>query len=253
MTQKTQKNETLKTLIFAVSLAVIFRSFFLEPFHIPSGSMKDTLLIGDFIFVNKGSYGYSRYSFPLGLPFFKGRILEKEKPQRGDIIVFRLPRNPSVDYIKRLIGLPGDKIQVKAGVLYINGEAASQQAMGDFVEKNDKGEVISMSQIFQETLPNGVVHHVLNDIDDGLADNTVEYTVPEGHYFFMGDNRDHSTDSRFTDQVGYVPEENLVGRAVVIVMSIKEDKTLLKFWEWGHAFRTDRFFTWLKPEHKAEK
>lgn len=244
--------ETIKTVAVAVALAVIFRSFLYEPFHIPSGSMKQTLLVGDFIFVSKHSYGYSRYSFPLGLPLFEGRKLAANEPERGDIIVFRLPSNPRIDYIKRLVGLPGDRVQMKNGVLYLNGKAVPKERAGDFMEVRD-GEVQRVRHIprYRETLPNGVDYYVLDDFANGEVDNTAEYTVPEGHYFFMGDNRDHSIDSRYPEGVGFVPAENIVGRADVIALSVRENESLLAVWKWGTSLRGDRFWQVLHPQDKA--
>lgn len=244
LAQKVQgRFETIKTVAIAVALAVIFRSFLYEPFHIPSGSMKDTLLVGDFIFVSKYSYGYSRYSFPLGLPLFEGRKLASGEPQRGDIIVFRLPSSPHIDYIKRLIGLPGDRIQMKDGVLHLNGNPVPKARVGDFVETRG-GEVQRVRHVpkFRETLPEGTSYYVLDDIANGAVDNTPVYTVPEGHYFFLGDNRDHSIDSRYPEGVGFVPAENIVGRADIIVLSVKEGESLLAFWKWGSSLRGGRFF-----------
>lgn len=244
--------ETIKTVAVAVALAVIFRSFLYEPFHIPSGSMKDTLLVGDFIFVSKYSYGYSRYSFPLGLPLFEGRKFAPAEPQRGDIIVFRLPSNPHIDYIKRLIGLPGDRIQMKRGVLHINGQPVPKERIEDYVEVvgGDFQRVRHIAK-YRETLPNGVSYNVLDDYPNGEVDSTAEYTVPEGHYFFMGDNRDHSIDSRYPEGVGFVPAENIVGRADVIALSVEEDKSLLAFWNWGSSLRAERFWQRLHPQHEA--
>lgn len=242
---KTQgKYENIKTILIAVSLAIIFRSFLFEPFHIPSGSMKDTLQIGDFIFVSKYSYGYSRYSFPLGLPIFEGRKLAFEEPKRGDIIVFRPPYNTRIDYIKRLIGLPGDTIQVRGGMLYINNEPVKLERMSDYMETENKQDEQTTRHMrrYNETLPNGVVHSVLDDFPNGEVDDTEIYRVPEGHYFFMGDNRDHSVDSRYLDKVGFVPAENLVGRAEVVVASVEEGKSLLAFWDWPSSFRPGRFW-----------
>lgn len=253
MAQVQGRFETIKTVAVAVALAVIFRSFLYEPFHIPSGSMKETLLVGDFIFVSKYSYGYSRYSFPLGLPVFEGRKLQANEPQRGDIIVFRLPSNPHIDYIKRLIGLPGDRIQMKRGTLYINGNAVPKERVSDFMEVRD-GEVQRVRHVprFRETLPNGVEYYVLDDFPNSEVDTTSVYTVPEGHYFFMGDNRDHSIDSRYPEGVGFVPAENIVGRADVIVLSVGEGESLLAFWNWGSSLRLDRFWQWLHPEREDE-
>ena len=244
--------ETIKTVAVAIALAVIFRSFFYEPFHIPSGSMKDTLLVGDFIFVSKYSYGYSRYSFPLGLPLLEGRVGGNREPQRGDIIVFRLPRNPHIDYIKRLIGLPGDTVQVKNGVVYLNGKKIPKERVEDYVE-HQPGNVNYIRHVpkFRETLPNGVSYFVLDSFNNPQADNTEVYTVPEGRYFFMGDNRDNSIDSRFLDDVGYVPKENLIGPARVIALSVEEGESLLAFWKWGESLRFERFGTWLN-EHMGD-
>ena len=246
--------ETIKTVVYALVIAGLFRTLFFQPFWIPSESMKDTLLIGDFVFVNKMAYGYSKYSCPFAICPISGRILGGE-PQRGDVVVFRHPVN-GADFVKRLTGLPGDTIQMKDGLLYINGAAAPQVADGIFEEikepqgpmgnrprcENDPvgdGGVCTRSR-FRETLPNGVTHDVLNIDANGAADNTDVFTVPPGHYFFMGDNRDNSQDSRFSQQVGgvgFVPAENLIGRADRIMFS-SAGKSMLYFWTW----RSDRFF-----------
>lgn len=252
---KTQgRYETVKTVAVAVALAVIFRSFLFEPFHIPSGSMKDTLLVGDFIFVSKYSYGYSRYSLPLGLPIMEGRKLMRQQPERGDIIVFRLPRSPHVDYIKRLIGLPGDTVEMKGGVLHLNGQAISKERVEDYVD-HEPGNPTRIRHIakYRETLPGGVSYFVLDDVAYGEVDNAGPFTVPEGHYFFMGDNRDNSVDSRYQRQVGFVPEENLIGPARVIALSVREGESLLAFWKWGSSIRTDRFWRKLAPQQDGEK
>lgn len=226
--------ETVKTVVVAVLLAMIFRSFFYEPFHIPSGSMKGNLLVGDYLFVSKMSYGYSRYSFPFGFPLFKGRIFyDQNRPQRGDVVVFRKPNQPDVDFIKRVIGLPGDKIQVVDGRLYINGQQIPRRPVGDFTEFDEASRTqVSIPQ-YIETLPNGKEYKVLDQTRFGVVDNTVVYKVPSGHYFMMGDNRDNSTDSRYIHEVGFIPEENLVGRAELIAFSMGE----------GISLRFDRFFT----------
>lgn len=246
--------ETVKTVVYALLIAGLFRTLLFQPFWIPSESMKDTLLVGDFVFVNKMAYGYSKYSCPFGLCPISGRIFASE-PQRGDVVVFRHPVNGS-DFVKRLIGLPGDKVQVKQGILYINGAVVPQVPDGTFEEVMEpqgpmksrprcaNGAVgdgaICQKQRFRETLPNGVVHDVLNIEDDGYADNTDVFTVPEGEYFFMGDNRDNSQDSRFAQAVGgvgFVPAENLIGRADRIIFS-SAGSSMLFFWTW----RADRFF-----------
>ena len=245
--------ENVKTLVYALVIAGVFRTLFFQPFWIPSGSMKDTLLIGDFLFVNKMAYGYSRYSCPFGLCPISGRILGSE-PERGDIIVFKHPVNKS-DYIKRVVGLPGDTVQMKDGALYINGEGAPQVPDGIFVEsyepqgslrrfprctnapRNTGAQCDKAKSI--ETLPNGSTHSVLN-ISSSHSDNTGVFTVPEGSYFFVGDNRDNSQDSRFPSSVGgvgFVPFENLIGRADHVVFS-SAGRRLWFFWTW----RGDRFF-----------
>ena len=201
--------------------------------------MKPTLLDGDYIFTSKYSYGYSRYSFPLGLPVFDGRVMA-ETPVRGDVIVFRQPHNPSINYIKRLIGLPGDNIQMKDGILHINDVAVPKKRDGIFVDEDSYGNRKRVAR-FIETLPNGVSYTVLDEDTDGLYDNTQVYIVPEGHYFFMGDNRDNSADSRVLESVGYVPDENLVGKAQVILLS--SSSSMLYFWKWFDTMRVDRFFS----------
>ncbi|EKD59619.1 MAG: hypothetical protein ACD_54C01240G0002 [uncultured bacterium] len=246
--------ETVKTVVYALLIAGLFRTLLFQPFWIPSESMKSTLLIGDFVFVNKMAYGYSKYSCPFSICPISGRIMASE-PERGDVIVFRHPVNGS-DMVKRLIGLPGDKIQVKEGILYINGAVVPQVPDGVFEEvmepqgpmKNrprcENGAVgdgaICEKPRFLETLPNGVTHPVLNIEADGFADNTDVFTVPEGNYFFMGDNRDNSQDSRFAQAVGgvgFVPAEFLIGRADRIMFS-SAGASMLYFWTW----RSDRFF-----------
>ena len=224
--RKETPGEIIRSFIFMVLLALVFRSFAYEPFHIPSGSMLSTLYKGDYIFVSKFSYGYSRFSFPFAPKLFDGRIMSRD-PQRGDVVVFRNPANVKVDYIKRLIGLPGDTVQMRHGRLYINNEMVEQTRDGEAsVPDDDTGEWRNIPR-YNETLPGGKTHSVLDDYKEGPADNTRVYTVPEGHYFMMGDNRDHSEDSRFSpetgtpDGPGYVPFENFVGRADIIAFSLK--------------------------------
>ena len=234
--------ETIKTIVYAVVIAVTVRTVAFEPFNIPSGSMIPTLLVGDYLFVSKYSYGYSQYSLPLSPPLFSGRILSHE-PQRGDVIVFKLPRDTRVDYIKRLIGLPGDRIQVIHGVLNINGKPVERQQIDDYVERDNQGGVRRVVR-YMETLPNGRKHPIIEALgDEGPADNTPEYVVPAGHYFMMGDNRDNSQDSRFLSEVGYVPGENLVGRAEFIFFSADGSAALWEVWKWPWAIRWERFLS----------
>ncbi len=234
--QKTkQEMGFFKTLVIALICAGFVRSFFFEPFHIPSGSMKPNLLIGDYIFVAKYSYGYSRYSFPFGLDLFEGRFWQKNKPERGDVAVFRLPSNPKINYIKRVIGLPGDRVQMLDGVLYINNQEIKKVADGSFSD-TDSGIEIPIRK-FLETLPEGKIVETL-DQAKSVPDNTGIFEVPQGHYFMMGDNRDNSQDSRYLDYVGYVPEQNFVGRATVVFFSTS--KPGWQFWNWHHSIRLER-------------
>lgn len=238
--------DTIRVIIHALLLALVFRVFFYQSFQIPSGSMKPTLLIGDHLFVSKLSYGYSKYSFPFSPDIFSGRILDAE-PKRGDVIVFRPPQNNTEDYIKRLIGLPGDRIQIIGGVLHINGEAVKRTRVDDFVEKDAKGHEHRIER-FEETLPNGVTYQTLNLSDKSPGDYTQVFVVPEGHYFMMGDNRDDSKDSRFQGYggVGYVPRENLVGRADVIYYSIEENASWKAPWRWALDSRWSRVFNIIR-------
>lgn len=231
--------ENIKVIIQALLLAMIIRTVLFQPFTIPSGSMMPTLLVGDYIFVNKFAYGYSRYSLPFSPNLFSGRVLEFSEPKRGDVIVFRLPTDPDVDYIKRLIGLPGDRVQMIDGILHVNGQPVPKQQDGTFTSdyRLDPGSDVP---VFRETLDNGKSFDTLDQIPNSRGDNTREFVVPEGHYFFMGDNRDNSLDSRF--DVGYVPEENLVGRASVIFFSLGNDTSFREIWKWPANMRWDRLF-----------
>ncbi len=235
------KYEFFTTLFAALICAGIVRSFLFEPFHIPSSSMKPNLLIGDYIFVAKYSYGYSRYSFPFGFKIFEGRIF-KDEPKRGDVAVFRTPQDPSINYVKRIIGLPGDKIQVSNGTVYLNDEAIKKEKDGVFID-SDSG-IESRIPMFDETLPTGKIIKVLDEKFNMPQDNTGIYEVPQGHYFVMGDNRDNSQDSRFLTELGYIPEENLVGRATIIFFS--NEKPTWQFWNWPTAIRFNRIFHQVK-------
>ncbi|MSO97336.1 MAG: signal peptidase I [Rhodospirillaceae bacterium] len=230
--------ETVKTVVYAVLIALVIRSLAFEPFNIPSGSMIPTLLEGDYLFVSKYSYGYSRHSFPLSFMPMTGRVLSSI-PQRGDVIVFKLPRDNKTDYIKRLIGLPGDTIQVKDGRLFINGQLVERERMDDFVYTDRFGSLRRVTQ-YKETLPGGKQHAILEEGDNRPYDNTREFTVPQGHYFMMGDNRDNSLDSRA--DVGFVPDENLVGRAEILFFSTDGTAAILEIWRWPFAMRFGRFF-----------
>ncbi len=232
--------ETIKTVLWAVVIALVVRTVAFEPFNIPSGSMIPTLLVGDYLFVSKYSYGYSRYSLPLSLPLIPGRILMSE-PERGDVAVFKLPSDNSTDYIKRIIGLPGDKIQVRVGRLWINGEEVVRERVEDFVFTAGNGHITRIAQ-FAETLPNGRRHRILELTDSAELDNTQVYTVPKGHFFAMGDNRDNSLDSRVLNGVGFVPAENLVGRAEILFFSHNGSASWWEFWRWPGAIRFRRFF-----------
>lgn len=233
-------------ILVCVILPLSLRSVFYAPFHIPSGSMKSTLLVGDYIFVSKFAYGYSKYSFPFSPNLFEGRIADdegKKRPKRGDIVVFRLPTDPTVDYVKRLVGMPGDRLQVKEGVLFINGSPLPRVKEESFIDVGDNGKSTTITR-YRETMPEGKSYDVLDQLSRGALDNTPEYVVPPKHYFLMGDNRDNSSDSRVLSLVGYVPEENLIGRADIIFFSLSEP--FWEFWRWPVSIRTERFFNLLR-------
>jgi signal peptidase I len=229
--------ETVRTVIYAVLIAMVVRTLAYEPFNIPSKSMVPTLLVGDYLFVSKFSYGYSRYSLPFSLPLIDGRVWS-EQPERGDVVVFKLPKDNETDYIKRVIGLPGDTIQVIGGILHINGTAVQRERVTDYVDEDNNRTYLQ----YIETLPNGVRHHILEESDQGGLDNTQAYKVPEGHYFMMGDNRDNSQDSRVLSAVGYVPAENLIGRAEILFFSTDGSARLWEPWKWPGATRFSRIF-----------
>ena len=229
--------ETAKTIIYAVVIALFIRTVFAEPFSIPSGSMIPTLLVGDYLFVSKASYGYSKHSLPLSVPLIKGRIFYTE-PKRGDVIVFKLPSDNRTDYIKRLIGLPGDRIQMKAGRLYINGEMVERTFVERFVQRDSTGAAVRYDK-YTETLPNGVQHTILEMRDDMPYDNTSEFVVPEDHFFMMGDNRDNSMDSRVL-KIGFVPKINLIGKAKFLFYSNDGTARWWEFWKWPMSVRWSR-------------
>ena len=220
--------ETVRVIFHALIIALVIRTFLFQPFNIPSGSMKATLLVGDYLFVSKYSYGSSQYSLPLSPPLFSGRIPGSFMPERGDVVVFRLPKDPSTDYIKRVIGLPGDKIQVSDGVVLINGVPVKREPAQAFIETEEGARATPVKR-WKETLPNGVSYYTLDLVDNGFADNTQVYTVPDGHYFMMGDNRDNSYDSRFW---GPVPYDLIQGKAMVIHWSWGTDEHAPQ-WSWS--------------------
>ncbi len=230
--------ETIKVIAQALLLALVVRTFLFQPFFIPSGSMKDTLLIGDYLFVSKYSYGYSKYSFPFGLAPFGGRIWSSP-PERGDVAVFKLPKDTSIDYIKRVIGLPGDEIQMIDGILHINGNPVERTRIDDYIEKDAYGDIHPVPR-YIETLPNGVSYQTLDITTNGSLDNTPIYHVPADRYFMMGDNRDNSQDSRVLSEVGYVPFENIIGRAEIIFFSVKDNQPAWMIWKWPWTVRWDR-------------
>ncbi|MCF8496152.1 MAG: signal peptidase I [Alphaproteobacteria bacterium] len=249
LTAKEELGDFFRTALLAILLAVFIRSFFYEPFNIPSGSMRPTLEVGDYLFVQKPAYGYSRYSFPFGFAPIRGRIWAAE-PARGDVIVFKLPSNPYVDYIKRVVALPGETVQVRNGRLYLSGKMVPRESTGLEKDIGADGTQELLSR-YTETLPGGVVHSIYETSDTGMLDNTPEYTVPEGHYFVMGDNRDNSQDSRVSEVVGFVPFENIVGRADFIFYSTNGSAGLFEFWKWPWTIRYERLFNSIRPHRTA--
>ena len=232
--------DTIKTVVFAVLVALAVRTFLFEPFNIPSSSMEPTLLIGDYLFVSKYSYGYSHLSILGGVLDFDGRIMGG-RPKRGEVAVFKLPRDGHTDYIKRIIGLPGDTVRMTDGVLYVNDKMAALQPVKNYNYIDGFGRLRNVPQ-YIEDLPEGRDHLVIHVEKKGRFDNTREVTVPPGHYFMMCDNRDNSADSR-TTEVGFVPEENLVGRAEVIWFSIDGHAKFWEIWKWPTAIRYNRLFS----------
>jgi signal peptidase I len=234
--------ETINVIAQALILALIIRTLFFQPFSIPSGSMRPTLLEGDYLFVTKWAYGYSKHSLPFSPNLFEGRVWGGQ-PERGDVVVFKYPPNPALDYIKRVIGLPGDRIQVRDGVLYINDQAVPRERVGQ-IDNPDITEENRPVDVYRETLPNGVSYDTLDLSPNAVGDDTREFVVPAAHYFMMGDNRDNSTDSRFT--VGFVPEENLVGRANIIFFSIADGASPLEIWRWPSELRASRLLNFVR-------
>ena len=236
--------ETAKVIVEALLIALVVRTLLFQPFNIPSGSMIPTLLIGDYLFVSKYSYGYSRFSLPFSPNLFSGRILAS-KPKRGDVVVFKLPRDQSSDYIKRVIGLPGDRVQMVDGRLHINGEVVPREPIAKVRTEDFYGREVEVPT-YKETLPGGVTHTIIEiQGDTGFNDNTPVFTVPPDNYFMMGDNRDNSTDSRVAPEqggVGFVPFDNLEGRAEIIFFSVGKGAPAWAFWQWPWTLRFDRFF-----------
>ncbi len=241
--------ETIRTIVYALLIAVVVRTVAFEPFNIPSGSMIPTLLVGDYLFVAKPAYGFSRFSLPWSPDLFSGRILYSS-PHRGDVAVFRYTRDTSIDYIKRIVGLPGDHVQVRDGQLYLNGVVVPRTDESDYVAIDEQRRELQ-GRLFTETLPGSggradVAHKILRLTDEGQQNNTPEYVVPPGYFFAMGDNRDDSADSRFMDDLGYVPIENLVGKAEVIFFSFDARHPLWQVWEWPAEIRWNRLFRWVR-------
>lgn len=230
-----------RIVFYAMLLAVFIRTFLFQPYNIPSSSMEETLLVGDYLFVTKFSYGYSKHTFPWSPNLFSGRVWTGA-PERGDVVVFKLPARPTEDYIKRVVGLPGDRIQMIDGVLHINGVPCKLDKAEDFVRVTRDGLTEHIPR-FLETLPNGARHYILDREPDYPGwDNTQEFVVPARHYFMMGDNRDQSNDSRIANSgVGFVPEENLVGRADLILFSTDGSAQNWEIWKWPSALRYGRF------------
>ncbi|MCC6718100.1 MAG: signal peptidase I [Acetobacteraceae bacterium] len=238
--------ENIKTIVYAGLIAIGIRTVAFEPFNIPSGSMIPTLLIGDYLFVSKFSYGYSKYSLPFSPNLFSGRIFAS-LPQRGDVAVFKVPRDNSTDYIKRIVGLPGDRVQMKSGQLYINGNMVPRRLLGDYLAEESSVRV--QVRRFAETLPSstgtgGRVHDIVKMSDSGGLNDTPEFKIPPDHVFAMGDNRDNSSDSRDpSGGVGFIPLENLVGRAEFIFFSFDAQAPAWQFWLWPAQIRWSRLFS----------
>ena len=238
---KVKKNSlfnNIKSIFIAIFIALLIRSFIFEPFNIPSGSMKPNLLVGDFIFVSKYSYGFSKHSLPFSIPLIPGKIFSSI-PERGDVVVFKTPENNRTDYIKRVIGLPGDEIEIKNGIIFINGSEILRKKLNDFIDTDNKSSNKRV-RMYNEYFFDKEIN-VLDITDNGIADNTRLFNVPENHFFVMGDNRDNSQDSRFISTVGFIPYENLVGKAQFIFFSL-ENARFLQIWKWPNSIRYERIF-----------
>jgi len=231
--------ETIVVIIQALVIALVFRSFLYQPFSIPTASLQPTMMIGDYFISSKFTWGYGRYSFPFGIAPINGRIFGRE-PNRGDIAVFR--NEPSgEDYVKRIIGTPGDRIQVRNGRLFLNGEMLEREMIGKATDTDSYGNSLPVTQ-YTETLPSGFSYTINEISDSGYLDNTIEYLVPAGHYFMMGDNRDRSQDSRVLSAVGYVPFGNLIGKAEARFFSMADNTPPWQVWQWPAKLRLDRMF-----------
>lgn len=266
--QEESLKEMILTVAYAVSIVLGLRIFLFEPFNIPSESMVPNLVVGDYLFVSKYPYGYSKHSIPMSPDLFDGRIGESPV-KRGDIIVFKLPRDNETDYIKRVLGLPGDQVQLINGQVFINGAAVERQRVEDFVIAESENTSCDYAHLyrrthedgmsychypqFRETLADGTSYYTLDQNFNGPSDNTRVYTVPAGHYFAMGDNRDNSLDSRRpkSQGVGFIPAENIVGRAEMLFFSTNGDARWWQIWNWFSAARFDRFFNSLRPDEPA--
>ena len=237
--------DNLKSIILAIFIAILIRSFVFEPFNIPSGSMKPNLLVGDFIFVSKWSYGYSKHSFSfisISIPVIPSKIFQKY-PKRGDVVVFKTPADNRTDYIKRVIGLPGDKIFINNGIIIINDNIIFKEKIEDFIDINKSGNKKRKRQYKEHFFDLKI--NILDLLDNGPVDNTNIFIVPEDHFFVMGDNRDNSQDSRFLNSVGYIPIENLIGKAQYIFFSL-ENSRFFEIWKWPRAIRYNRIIKKIK-------
>ncbi|MEL6504283.1 MAG: signal peptidase I [Pseudomonadota bacterium] len=231
--------ETISVVLQALVLALVLRTFLFQPFNIPSGSMKPTLLIGDYLFVSKFSYGFSKHSFPFSPNLFDGRVLQFSEPERGDVVVFKFPVDNSTDYIKRVIGLPGDKVEMRNSVVYINDVALPRAQNGAYTDEGNRATV----PVWVEKQDNGKSYSTIDTEPGGFRDNYPAVTVPPDNYFVMGDNRDNSSDSRY--DVQFMPAENLVGKAQIIFLSLRNGTPAWQIWKWPTQMRWDRIFTWL--------